>query len=70
MSRSTNKAVRLRQRPTGKVDPSFGSASSTFELKETPVPTEKDLKDGEVLLRVEYAGIEPSQRVWMSEARS
>ena len=67
---STNKAIVLRQRPKGDVDPSFGSPTSTFELKETPIPTERDLKDGEVVIRVEYAGIEPSQRVWMSEQRS
>ena len=66
----TNKAIVLRQRPVGKVDPSFGSSTSTFELKESAIPTERDLKDGEVLLRTEYAGIEPSQRVWMSEQRS
>jgi NADPH-dependent curcumin reductase CurA len=70
MPSATNKTVVLRQRPTGDVDPSFGSPTSTFELKEKPVPTANDLKDGEILIRVEYAGIEPSQRIWITTQRS
>ncbi|KAL7415842.1 hypothetical protein BDY24DRAFT_380284 [Mrakia frigida] len=64
------KTIVLRQRPTDKIDASFDSPTSNFAIVPQPIPTADDLKDGEVVLRVEYAGVEPSMRVWMSEARS
>ncbi|KAL7415841.1 hypothetical protein BDY24DRAFT_412776 [Mrakia frigida] len=69
-SSGMQKTIVLRQRPTDRIDPTFGSPTSTFAIVPQPIPTLKDLKEGEVVVRVEYSGVEPSQRVWMSEARS
>jgi len=63
------KTIVLRQRPTGKLDATFDSPTSNFSLVPQPIPTVDDLKDGEVLLRVDYAGVEPSMRIWMTEIR-
>lgn len=68
-SSGMQKTIVLRQRPTDRIDPTFGSPTSTFAIVPQPIPTLKDLKEGEVVVRVEYSGVEPSQRVWMSEAR-
>jgi NADPH-dependent curcumin reductase CurA len=67
---STQKVIALKTRPQKGVNPVMGQADSTFELKRVSIPTERDLKDGEVIVRVEHCGIEPSMRAWISEARS
>ena len=51
-----NRAIRLREYPEGMVDPDI------FDLTESAVA---DLADGQVLLRVEYATVDPAMRIYM-----
>ncbi len=44
----------LRERPTAAIKPTIGDSDSTFERRTAPVPQESELKEGEVLVRVEY----------------
>ncbi len=54
----SNRQLLLKSRPEGLV------ASDNFDLIETPVP---ELKDGEVLVRVLYLSMDPTNRVWMRD---
>jgi len=54
----TNRIWKLRKRPVGEV------SEGDLELVEEPVPA---LKDGEVLLRVVYLSLDPTNRIWMSD---
>jgi NADPH-dependent curcumin reductase CurA len=70
MAPPTQTVITLRQRPVKDVIPAFNSQDSTFNLlKDQPVPTQAELKDGEVVVRIEWCGIEPSMRAWLSDAR-
>jgi NADPH-dependent curcumin reductase CurA len=53
-----NRQLRLKTRPEGLVK------REDFELQEHPVP---ELKDGQVLVRVLYLSMDPTNRVWMSD---
>ncbi len=53
-----NRQLRLRTRPEGLV------RREDFDLVEQPVPA---LKDGEVLVRVLYISMDPTNRVWMRD---
>ncbi|MBE1160175.1 NADP-dependent oxidoreductase [Dyella acidiphila] len=53
-----NRQLRLKHRPEGLVK------REDFELQQQPVP---ELKDGEVLVRVLYLSMDPTNRVWMSD---
>jgi hypothetical protein len=61
MSQSTYKSVVLAQRPTSVIVP-----GETFELKENPILTEADLKDGQVLLETLYLSLDPAMRAWLN----
>jgi NADPH-dependent curcumin reductase CurA len=54
----TNRTLRLRQRPEGRID------DSTFELVEEPVP---EIGAGEALVRTLYLSIDPTNRAWIGE---
>lgn len=53
-----NRQLRLKTRPEGLVQ------RDNFDLVEQPVP---ELKDGEVLVKVLYLSVDPTQRVWMRD---
>jgi NADPH-dependent curcumin reductase CurA len=61
MSQSTYKSVVLAQRPKSVIVP-----GETFTLKENPMITEADLKDGQVLLETLYLSLEPAMRGWLN----
>ena len=48
----------LKRRPQGEIQP------GDLELVEEPIP---DLADGEVLVRVVYLSLDPTNRIWMSD---
>src|SRR3954469_18987954 len=54
----TNRTLRLRQRPEGRID------GSTFELVEEQVP---EIGPGEALVRTLYISIDPTNRAWIGE---
>ncbi len=56
-----NKQWRLKQRPVG--EPS----SETWDYTETEVPT---IKDGEILVRIDYISMDPAMRGWLNDAKS
>ncbi|RQR42124.1 MULTISPECIES: NADP-dependent oxidoreductase [unclassified Burkholderia] len=58
MSSLVNRQLLLKTRPEGRV------GREHFSLVETPVPA---LADGEVLVRVLYLSMDPTNRVWMSD---
>jgi len=37
-----------------------------FDIVQRPIPTESDLKDGEVVVKVEMVSIDPAMRMWIS----
>jgi hypothetical protein len=55
---TTNKRWVLKRRPTGAIQP------GDLELIEEQVP---DLADGQVLIRVVYLSLDPTNRIWMSD---
>lgn len=57
----TNRCFRLRRRPEGLL------ADDVLELVEEPVPT---IEPGQALARTRYLSLDPSNRIWMSEAPS
>jgi NADPH-dependent curcumin reductase CurA len=56
----TNRQYILKTRPEGLPD------RSQFELRESPV---REPGDGEVLVRIRYLSIDPTNRIWMSEIK-
>src|SRR5271167_3799689 len=58
---AVNRQFRLAARPVGLPKP------SDWDHTEEPVP---EPGDGEVLVRIEYIGLEPAMRGWMNEGRS
>ena len=56
MEKMVNRQFRLKRRPVGRVQP------TDFDLVETRVP---EPGPGEVLVRVLYLSIDPTQRIWM-----
>ncbi|CEH13681.1 Predicted NAD-dependent oxidoreductase [Ceraceosorus bombacis] len=67
---SQNTQIILRERPgiQGTVNPSL--ESGTFALQKSPIPTEKDVPDGSVLIKVKYVSIDPAMRGWLNDTRS
>ena len=61
MSELTNRCYRLRSRPERLV------TDDVLELVEEPVPA---IGPGQALARTRYLSLDPSNRIWMSEARS
>lgn len=61
MSQSTYSSVVLAQRPKALVVP-----GETFNIKQNPILTEKDLKDDEVLVEALYLSLDPAMRGWLN----
>lgn len=61
MSQSTYKSVVLAQRPKAAIIP-----GETFTLKENPILTGADLKDGQVLVETLYLSLDPAMRGWLN----
>lgn len=58
---STYQKVVLAKRPTADITP-----GETFKLERVRVPSESDLKDGEVLLEARYLSLDPAMRGWLN----
>ncbi|CAG8954994.1 hypothetical protein HYFRA_00008683 [Hymenoscyphus fraxineus] len=65
MSKSTYQTVVLAKRPTATIVP-----GETFEVKERPLLTEKDLGVGDVLVETLYLSLDPAMRGWLNDTRS
>jgi NADPH-dependent curcumin reductase CurA len=61
MSQSTYKSVVLAKRPKSVIVP-----GETFALKENPIITEADVKDGQVLVEILYLSLDPAMRGWLN----
>jgi NADPH-dependent curcumin reductase CurA len=61
MAQSTYQSVVLAQRPKATIVP-----GETFSIKENPMISEADLKDGEVLVEVLYLSLDPAMRGWLN----
>jgi NADPH-dependent curcumin reductase CurA len=57
----TYKQILLNERPVGEIVP-----SKVFRTETKPIPTESDLKDGEVLVKNHYLSLDPAMRGWMT----
>jgi NADPH-dependent curcumin reductase CurA len=62
MSATTNRQWLLASRPQGL------PSAANFAWKESPAP--KCQQDGQVLIRIVYLSLDPTNRVWMNEAAS
>ncbi|KAH7383034.1 hypothetical protein BKA64DRAFT_683739 [Cadophora sp. MPI-SDFR-AT-0126] len=65
MSQSTYTSVVLAQRPKALIVP-----GETFSIKENPMISEKDLKDGQILVETLYLSLDPAMRGWLNDTRS
>jgi hypothetical protein len=61
MARSVNRQILLKSRPAGRITP------DNFELVERPVPR---AGDGQAVARVLYVSLDPTNRIWISDAES
>lgn len=61
MSQASYKSVVLAQRPKSVIVP-----GETFAVKENPIITEADLKDGQVLVETLYLSLDPAMRAWLN----
>jgi NADPH-dependent curcumin reductase CurA len=61
MAQSTYTSVVLAQRPKALIVP-----GETFSLKENPMVSESDLKDGQVLVETLYLSLDPAMRGWLN----
>lgn len=65
MSNKTNTRIVLQSRPKGPIE------ADTFKTDKTQaVPTEKDLKDGEVVVRIMWISLDASMTGWLKEFRN
>ncbi|PWY98308.1 NAD(P)-binding protein [Testicularia cyperi] len=67
---SQNTQIVLRERPTASIVDAMGQSDSTFEAKHIAAATAADLKEGEVIVKVEYVSLDPAMRGWLRDARS
>ncbi|OWO97917.1 hypothetical protein B2J93_4486 [Marssonina coronariae] len=65
MAQSTYSSVVLAQRPKALIVP-----GETFAVKENPMVSEKDLKDGQVIVETLYLSLDPAMRGWLNDTRS
>ncbi|KAG4437376.1 hypothetical protein IFR05_007140 [Cadophora sp. M221] len=65
MAQSSYTSVVLAQRPKALIVP-----GETFSIKENPMVSEKDLKDGEILVETLYLSLDPAMRGWLNDTRS
>jgi NADPH-dependent curcumin reductase CurA len=49
-----NTSIHLAKRPKENIIP-----GETFEIRKNPIPEKEDVKDGEVLIKVEYLSVDP-----------
>lgn len=61
MAQSTYTSVVLAQRPKAEIVP-----GETFSTKENPMISEKDLKDGQILVETLYLSLDPAMRGWLN----
>jgi NADPH-dependent curcumin reductase CurA len=61
MAQSAYQSVVLAQRPKALIVP-----GETFTTKENPMLSEKDLKDGQVLIETLYLSLDPAMRGWLN----
>lgn len=61
MAQSTYQSVVLAQRPKALIVP-----GETFNLKTNPIPSEKDLKEDQVLVETLYLSLDPAMRGWLN----
>ncbi|BFZ53927.1 hypothetical protein PYCC9005_000958 [Savitreella phatthalungensis] len=61
---STFTSIHLRERPAAEIRP------DTFEERSNPAIDPASLKDGQLLVRVDYLSIDPAMRGWLNDARS
>ncbi|PWN53967.1 NAD(P)-binding protein [Violaceomyces palustris] len=61
----------LRKRPTTGIVAGYESEDATFAKEVAKVPrSESELKEGDVLVKVEYVSLDPAMRGWLRDARS
>ncbi|KAK4048139.1 hypothetical protein OIV83_005009 [Microbotryomycetes sp. JL201] len=65
---ATQSRITLQKRPEAEVSPDL-TGNGHF-LLETNVPIDKDLKDTECLVKVEYVSLDPAMRGWLNATRS
>ncbi|PSR81357.1 hypothetical protein BD289DRAFT_393584 [Coniella lustricola] len=58
-------SIVLAERPKGPVIP-----GQTFHQKYTPIPSDADLKDGQILIETLYLSLDPAMRGWLDDVRS
>lgn len=61
MSQSTYTSVVLAKRPKALIVP-----GETFSLKQNPMLSQRDLKDGQILVETLYLSIDPAMRGWLN----
>jgi NADPH-dependent curcumin reductase CurA len=49
-----NTSIHLAKRPKESIIP-----GETFEIRKSPIPKKDDVKDGEVLVKIEYLSVDP-----------
>lgn len=60
----TNQQILLDNRPTGE------ATASNFKLVSTPVPTQDQLADGQVVVRHHFLSLDPYMRGRMNDSKS
>ncbi|KAH6677353.1 hypothetical protein B0J14DRAFT_474919 [Halenospora varia] len=65
MAQSTYQSIVLAQRPKATIIP-----GETFSKKTNPMVSEKDLKDGDILIETLYLSLDPAMRGWLNDRRS
>lgn len=65
MSQSTYTSVVLAQRPKALIVP-----GETFKPKENPMVSEKDLKEGQVIIETLYLSLDPAMRGWLNGTKN
>jgi NADPH-dependent curcumin reductase CurA len=62
--------ITLRARPKGLIEPDL-TGKGTFNLeKGVKLPSLADLKEGNILVRVEWLSLDPAMRGWLNDSRS
>jgi len=63
---STFSQITLRERPKAEIISSLTDGKGTFQLeKSVHMPKQEDLKQDEVLVKVEWVSVDPAQRGWL-----
>lgn len=59
-----NTRIVLHSRPKSAIEP------DTFKTETVPVPTEAELEDGQVVVKVMWISLDASMTTWLKEGRS